>query len=109
MANINLTDKLENFKIAVVNKKWDPRHSMQNVTFCLKVKNINEQPQILWEKRANPAELGQAIPKDIVKDIDNSVKDIKTYPAWRLMAVLFEPGYSQCVMVDDETDDPYVY
>ncbi len=109
MADINLMDKLEHFKIAVVNKKWNPRHSMQNVTFCLKVKGVNEGPQVLWEKKANPADLGKAIPKDIVDDIDNSVKDIKSYPEWRLMAVLYEPSYSQCVMVDDETDDPYVY
>lgn len=109
MADINLMDKLENFKIAVVNKKWNPRHSMQNVTFCLKVQQTNERPRILWEKKANPTELDKSLPCDIVESINDSVKDIASVPAWKLMAVLYETGYSQCVMVDGEADEPYVY
>jgi len=109
MAKVSINEKIESFKSAVLNKNWNPRYSMQHVTFCLKVKNINETPQILWEKRVDPLVLSKDIPKDVIESIDSSVKNLEAYPVWKLIAVLFEPGYSRCVMIDYETDEPYIY
>jgi len=109
MAKLNLNEKLESFKTAVLSKKWNPRYSMQLVTFCLKVRNGNDSPVIVWEKRADPLILDKVIPNDIVESIDGSIKSIKNSSDWKLSAVLYEPGYNKCVMVDDDDEAPFVY
>ncbi len=109
MAKENLSQKLESFKSAVLEKNWNPRYSMQHITFCLKVKKENENPQIVWEKRADPLDLVKAIPTDIIESINQSLKSIEAYSDWKLTAVLFEPGYCQSVIIDGDSDEPYVY